>query len=113
MVEFNTMQGEEIIEEVSVSILSVFISNPAPSLLTLGIYAYLVASNSGAAITDERVIIKEGGLLGSSTSEIRHDNVQGVTENGGNVVVSNAAGNEWEVPGDASTVRNAINRAQR
>ena len=82
MVSYNFMDGEELLQEGGPGLLSVLIASPMPSLLTLGIYPYLVSQNSGIAITDERVIIKEGGLLGSDTSEIRHDNIQGVQENG-------------------------------
>jgi hypothetical protein len=113
MVDYNLLQDETVLEEGSMGIVGGFVSSPILSLFTFGIAAWLVARNSGVAITDQRIILKEGGLLGSNTSEIRLDNVQGVSEEGSYLNVSNAAGESMKVrAGDPSEIRNAINRAQ-
>lgn len=123
MPKYNTMQDEQIIEEGGGSILLAFLLHPILSILTLFIYPVLAARNSGVAVTDQRIIIKDGGLLSSKTNEVRLDNVQGVQNIpikllfvipvGNTLTVSNAAGESFTIntenPGD---VRNAINRAQ-
>lgn len=113
MVEYNLLSDETVIMKASGSIMAAFFDNIILSFLTAGIWAFFAARNSGVAVTDQRIIIKEGGLIGNSTSEIRLDNVQGVSEEGGFVTVSNAAGESITIrSGDPGEIRNAINRAQ-
>ncbi|MFB6186307.1 MAG: PH domain-containing protein [Halobacteriaceae archaeon] len=123
MVDFNTMSDEQVLRQSDGSILNAFLSNFFLSLITLGIYPVLAARNSGVAVTDQRIIIKNGGLFGASTNEVRLDNIQGVqTESlkllkilplGNAVTVSNAAGETFIInSGNPGDVRNAINRAQ-
>lgn len=113
MVEYNLLPDEEMLIEGSPSLLQAFLDNLALSVITFGIAAWLIANNSGLAVTDQRIIIKEGGLLGATTHEVRLDNVQGASQDGRHLTVSNAAGESYflsvENPGD---IRNAVNRAQ-
>lgn len=123
MPSFSIMADEETLEKSEGSFLSAFLSNIIPSIVTFGIYAFLVARKTGIAVTDERIIIKSGGLLSSTTSEVRLDNVQSATETSGVLLgllgisalqVTNAGGETFTL-GIKNTggVRNAINQAQR
>lgn len=111
---YNTMPDEQVIQEGGGSFVGAVFSNLILSMLTLGLYAYLVASNSGVMVTDQRIIIKQGGMFGSATSEIRLDNVQGVATNGRVFEVSNAAGEQFSLKtGSSGELRTAINKAQQ
>jgi len=113
MPSYNTMQGEQVVQEGGGSILGVFLNKPLLSIITLGIYAFLAARNSGVMVTDQRIIIKEGKMFGSNTHEVRLDNVQGVSTDGSTFQVSNAAGESFSIrTGSSSQLRTAINRAQ-
>lgn len=123
MASFNVMADEQRIEESEGSFLAAFLSNIMLSTVTLGIYAFLVARKTGIAVTDERIIIKSGGLLSSKTSEVRLDNVQSATETSGFLLglfgisaleVTNAGGETFTLGlKNTGGVRNAINQAQR
>jgi uncharacterized membrane protein YdbT with pleckstrin-like domain len=123
MPSFNIMAEEQTLEKSEGSFLAAFLSNIMLSTITFGIYAFLVARKTGIAVTDERIIIKSGGLLSSKTSEVRLDNVQSATETSGLILgllgisalqVTNA-GSETFTLGIKNTggVRNAVNQAQR
>jgi uncharacterized membrane protein YdbT with pleckstrin-like domain len=107
------MQDETIIQEGGGSLMSHMLDNLVVTLITLGIVPYLKYSNSGLAVTDERVILKNGGLLGSNTDEVRLDNIQGVSTDGSEIIITNAAGQKMSFSSsDTSEIRNAINQAQ-
>lgn len=112
-----------MLEKSEGSLLSAFLSNIILSTFTLGLYAFIVARKTGIAVTDERIIIKGGGLLSSQTTEVRLDNLQSATETSGLILglfgismleVTNAGGENFTL-GIKNTggVRNAINQAQR
>lgn len=117
------MADETTLEESEGSFLSVFLSNIALAVITLGVYPYLVAKKIGIAVTDERIIIKHGGLLSSKTTEVRLDNLQSATETSGSLLglfgisrldVTNAGGETFPLSiKNTGGVRNAINQAQR
>jgi hypothetical protein len=75
MPSFNTMIDEAMLEKSEGSLLSAFLSHIILSTATAGIYPFLVARKTGIAVTDERIIIKSGGLLSSKTTEVRLDNL--------------------------------------
>lgn len=114
MPNYNILQGENVLQKGGGSFLLAFLSNLILSCITVGIYPFLVARNSGVAVTDERIIIKQGKLFGSKTAEVRLDNVQGVSTSGRALQVSNAAGETFEILiSNSDQVRTAINQAQR
>jgi hypothetical protein len=113
MVSFNTMRDEEVLQQGGGTFIGAFFSSIFLSIFTFGVYAFLVARNSGVMVTGQRIIIKEGGMLGATTHEVRLDNVQGVSTNGSTLEVSNAAGETFRLAtGSSSELRTAINRAQ-
>lgn len=123
MPSFNVMAEEQMLEKSEGSFLSAFLSHFILSCCTLGVYAFIVARKTGIAVTDERIIIKGGGLLSSKTTEVRLDNLQSATETSGLLLglfgisalqVTNAGGENFTL-GIKNTggVRNAINQAQR
>jgi uncharacterized membrane protein YdbT with pleckstrin-like domain len=117
------MGDEQVLQKSEGSFLGALLSNIILSAFTLGIYAFVVASKTGIAVTDERIIIKSGGLLSSSTSEVRLDNLQSATETSGLLLgifgfsvleVTNAGGETFNLAiTNTGGVRNAINEAQR
>jgi hypothetical protein len=114
MPNYNFLQDENVLQKSGGSFLLAFLSSFILSCITLGVYPFLVARNSGVAVTDERIIIKQGKLLGSKTAEVRLDNVQGVSTNGRALQVSNAAGENFDIlVSNTDQVRTAINQAQR
>lgn len=123
MPSFNVMADEQTVVESEGSFLAAFLSNIVLSTITFGLYPFLVARKTGIAVTDERIIIKTGGLLSSTTSEVRLDNLQSATETSSLLLgllgisalkVTNAGGETFNL-GIKNTggVRNAINQAQR
>jgi uncharacterized membrane protein YdbT with pleckstrin-like domain len=117
------MGDEQMLEKSEGSFLGAFLSNIILSTFTLGVYAFFVSNKTGIAVTDERIIIKSGGLLSSKTSEVRLDNLQSATETSSFLLglfgisvleVTNAGGETFTLAiKNTGGVRNGINEAQR
>jgi len=113
MPDYNLMQDEKLLIDGTMSYIIAAIENLVLTFVTFFIAPYFIAKNSGVAVTDQRIIIKEGGILGATTHEIRLDNIQGASQTGNTLTVSNAAGEQYQITVDnAGDIRNEINRAQ-